>query len=276
MKRVLILLFGIVAYFVFLPTFLYLIAFVGNLQTTPLADAIPALAVLVPQSVSFGRETGPVALAAVINAALILLFGLQHSIMARSGFKTWLKGLLPSSAERSVYVLLSSLVLILLFWQWRPMPQVVWSVESEALRTLLWVVFAAGFGMVFIATFLIDHFDLFGLKQIWAQFVGKRAAPPQFVTPFFYRVVRHPLYLGFLMAFWATPYMTLGHLLFSVGMTAYILVGVRLEERDLVGYLGEDYRRYQDEVPQLVPLPGRYYRGPGKPVDDKPTWERVD
>lgn len=276
MKRVLILFIGIVAYLVFLPTFLYLIAFVGNLQTTPPADAIPALTALVPQSVSFGREAGPVALAAMINAALVLLFGLQHSFMARSGFKDWLKGMLPSAAERSVYVLLSSLVLILLFWQWRPMPQVVWSVESEVLRTLLWTVFAAGFGIVFIATFLIDHFDLFGLKQIWAQFVGKRVEPPQFVTPLFYRVVRHPLYLGFLMAFWATPYMTLGHLLFSAGMTAYILVGVRLEERDLAGYLGEDYRRYQDEVPQLVPLPGRYYRGQGGSAGDKPIWERVD
>lgn len=260
MQRSLILLFGIVAYLVFLPTFLYLIAFVGNLQTTALADVIPALAWLVPQSISFGRETGPVGVAVAVNVALIALFGLQHSVMARSGFKGWLKKMVPGPAERSVYVLISSLVLIALFWQWRPLGPVLWSVESAAGQAVLWAVFAAGFGLVFVATFLIDHFDLFGLKQVWSQFRGRQAEPPRFRTPLFYRIVRHPLYLGFLMAFWAAPHMTLSHLIFAAGMTAYILIGVRLEERDLERYLGEDYRRYRRQVPQLIPVPGRTWR----------------
>ncbi|WP_376694640.1 methanethiol S-methyltransferase [Wenzhouxiangella sp. EGI_FJ10305] len=260
MQRFLILLFGIAAYLVFLPTFLYLIAFVGNLQTTALVETIPALTWLVPQSVSYGRETGPVGLAVVINLALIALFGLQHSVMARSGFKDWLKKMLPASAERSVYVLISSLLLILLFWQWRPMGPVIWSVESGAGQAMLWTLFAVGFGITFISTYLIDHFDLFGLKQIWSQFRGRKAQPPRFVTPLFYRIVRHPLYLGFLIAFWTVPHVTLGHVLFAGGMTVYILIGIQLEERDLVRYLGKDYQRYQKQVPQLVPVPGKAWR----------------
>lgn len=261
MQKFLILLFGIAAYLVFLPTFLYLIAFVGNLQTTALAETLPALTWLVPQSVSFGRETGSAGLAMAINLALIALFGAQHSIMARSGFKAWLKRSLPSSAERSVYVMISSLVLIVLFWQWRPSGPVIWSVESGALQTVLWTVFAAGFGITFIATNLIDHLDLFGLKQVWSQFRGRETQPPRFVTPLFYRIVRHPLYFGFLLAFWATPYMTLSHLTFAAGMSVYILIGVRLEERDLEHYHGEVYRRYKGKVPQLVPVPGKAWHG---------------
>lgn len=270
MQRVLILLFGVAAYLVFLPTFLYLIAFVGNLQATALADAIPALAWLVPHSVSFGRETGPAGLAVVLDLALIALFGAQHSIMARSGFKARLKKMVPGPAERSVYVLISSLVLILLFWQWRPLGLVVWSVESSAWQAVLWTVFGAGFGLVFISTFLIDHFDLFGLKQVWARYRGRRAEPPRFQTPMFYRIVRHPLYLGFLMAFWAAPIMTGSHLIFAAGMTVYILIGVRLEERDLERFHGEDYRLYKKQVPQLVPVPGRAWQGFGR------TEERTD
>lgn len=260
MQRSLILLFGVVAYLLFLPTFLYLIAFVGNLQTAALADTVPELAALVPYSVSFGRETGLAGVAAIINLALIALFGIQHSVMARTGFKGWLKRHLPASAERSVYVLISTLLLILLFWQWRPMGPVIWSVESTAGQAVLWSLFAAGFGITFVSTWLIDHFDLFGLKQIWSQFRGRKAEPPRFVTPLFYRIVRHPLYLGFLVAFWAAPLMTLGHLLFAGGMTLYILIGSWLEERDLAGYLGEDYQRYQEQVPKLVPVPGRAWR----------------
>jgi len=265
MQRVMILCFGMVAYLVFLPAFLYFIAFVGNLQTTALADAVPALAWLVPHSVSFGRETGPVGLAMLINLALIALFGAQHSMMARSGFKAWLKKVLPAPAERSVYVLLSSLLLILLFWQWRPIGPVVWSVESTAGQAVLWSLFATGFGITFVSTWLIDHFDLFGLKQVWSQFQGRKVQPPKFVTPLLYRIVRHPLYLGFLLAFWTVPHVTLGHLLFAGGMTAYILIGVRLEERDLEWYLGEDYRLYQQQVPQLVPVPGRAWRDSESP-----------
>lgn len=270
MQRILILLFGVIAYLVFLPTFLYLIAFVGNLQATALADPIPALAWLVPHSIDFGRETGPVAPAVVVNLVLIALFGLQHSVMARSGFKAWLTRVLPKPAERSVYVLIASLVLILMFWQWRPMPAVIWSVESGIGQGVLWALFAAGFGLVLLSTFLIDHFDLFGLRQVWAQFRGREPGSPRFFTPLFYRIVRHPLYLGFLIAFWATPHMTAGHLLFAAGMTAYILVGVRFEERDLVAHLGDDYRRYREQVPKLVPVPGRVYRDRGHTTANAP------
>ncbi|NBB93208.1 MAG: isoprenylcysteine carboxylmethyltransferase family protein [Gammaproteobacteria bacterium] len=260
MQRGLILLFGIVTYLFFFVAFLYFIAFVGNLQTTALADAWPALATLVPYSVSFGREAGSPALAVAINLGLIALFGAQHSIMARSGFKSWLARHLPRSAERSVYVLFSTALLVLLMWQWRPMGPVLWSVDAAGGQAILWTLFAAGFAMVFVATFLIDHFDLFGLKQVWSQFRNRAAQPPPFVTPLFYRIVRHPLYLGFLIAFWAAPLMTVGHLIFAAGMTVYILIGVSLEERDLVGHLGEDYQRYRRKVPKLIPVPGRAWR----------------
>lgn len=261
MQRMLILLFGIVAYLVFLPTFLYFIAFVGNLQTTALVERLPALAWLVPYSVSYGRDGGPAALAATINLGLIALFGLQHSVMARSGFKDWLKRMLPAPAERSVYVLVSSLLLILLFWQWRPIGPVLWSVEAGPGQSTLWALFAIGFGITFVSTWLIDHFDLFGLRQSWNGFRGRQHRPPGFVTPLFYRIVRHPLYLGFLIAFWSVPHVTLGHVLFAGGMTVYILIGVWLEERDLERYLGEDYRMYRRQVPKLLPLPGRRWRG---------------
>jgi len=260
MQRTLVLLFGLFAYAIFLPTFLYLIAFVGNLQVSGLVEWMPALEWLVPYSISFGRESTYFLPALLINVALITLFGLQHSIMARSGFKDWLKQSLPASAERSVYVLLSSLVLIVLFWQWRPLSNLIWSVESQPGLGILWAVFAIGFGMVFIATFLIDHFELFGLRQIWSNFRNRPFTQSGFVTPAFYRIVRHPLYLGFLLAFWSTPFMTVGHLVFATGMTGYILIGIRFEERDLNRFLGDDYRRYQEQVPRLVPMPGRVYR----------------
>ena len=266
MQRLLILLFGVIAYLVFLPTFLYLIAFVGNLQTTALVESLPALAWLVPHSIDAGRETGPVVLAVVVNLGLIAVFGLQHSVMARSGFKAWLTRVLPKPAERSVYVMIANLVLILLFWQWRPLPATVWSVESGIGQMVLWAIFTAGFGLVFVSSYLIDHFDLFGLRQVWARFRGREPEPPRFVTPLFYRVVRHPLYLGFLLAFWATPVMSAGHLLFAAGMTAYILIGIHFEERDLLYYLGDDYRAYQGRVPMLLPVPGRWYRDSTTPA----------
>ena len=202
MKRFSILLFGVFSYAVFLATFLYLVAFVGNLQATALAHWVPWLADLVPHSIDTGRATGPVALAVAIDIGLVMIFGLQHSVMARMGFKRWLKRLLPASAERSVYVLVASLVLVLMFWQWRPIPDVLWSADSSLTAGLGWAVFAVGFGMVLVATFLIDHFDLFGIKQVWAQFRDRTPAAPEFKTPLFYRLVRHPLYLGFLLAFW--------------------------------------------------------------------------
>ena len=258
MTRFFILVFGLLAYAVFFCTFLYLVAFVGNLQHTALVQWMPWLPELVPHSIDAGRSTGPVALAMVVDLGLIALFGLQHSVMARIGFKDWLKRRLPASAERSVYVLLASLMLILLFWQWRPIPAVLWSAESVAGQAIGWSVFGIGFAMVLVSTFLIDHFDLFGLKQVWSQFRGRRPAPPRFVTPLFYRLVRHPLYLGFILAFWGGPVMTVGSLLFAAAMTGYILIAIRFEERDLVHYLGPDYEDYRQRVPMLVPgLKGR-------------------
>ena len=253
MKRLAILLFGVAVYAVFFATFLYLIAFVGNLQATPLVQGLPGLAALLPVSIDQGGAAAPVGVAVAIDLALILAFGLQHSVMARTGFKAWLHRKLPPSAERSVYVLLASLVLVLMFWQWRPIPTLLWSATSSVGVALGWTVFATGFGLVLLSTFLIDHFDLFGLKQVWRQFVDKPAATHQFVTPFVYKLVRHPLYLGFILAFWGGPTMSVGHLLFAAAMTAYILVAIQLEERDLVRQLGTRYAVYREQVPMLVP-----------------------
>jgi protein-S-isoprenylcysteine O-methyltransferase Ste14 len=248
MKRLSILLFGFAVYPVFFATFLYLIAFVGNLQAF-----VPALAALVPRSIDAGGADGPVALAIVVDLALILAFGLQHSVMARTGFKVWLKQRLPASAERSVYVLLASLVLMLLFWQWRPIDVPLWQATSKAGMAIGWGMFAFGFGLVLLSTFLIDHFELFGLKQVLRQLLDRREPAAGFVTPLVYKLVRHPLYLGFIFAFWGGPSMTVGHLLFAATMTAYILVGIRLEERDLVRTLGQPYEDYRQRVPMLVP-----------------------
>jgi protein-S-isoprenylcysteine O-methyltransferase Ste14 len=253
MKRLSILLFGVVVYVIFFATFLYLIAFVGNLQTTALLQGLPAVASLVPNSIDVGGPASPLGTAIAIDLALIVVFGLQHSVMARTGFKAWLHQRLPASAERSVYVLLASLVLMVMFWQWRPIPALVWSASSTLGVAIGWAVFAAGFGLVLLSTFLIDHFDLFGLKQVWRQFTDRPAASAHFVTPLVYKLVRHPLYLGFLLAFWAGPTMSVGHLLFAAAMSAYILVAIQLEERDLVRQLGNRYAAYREQVPMLVP-----------------------
>lgn len=257
MKRLAILSFGVAVYAVFFATFLYLIAFVGNLQAA-LSPWLPQLQALVPRSMDAGGAQSPAALAVAIDLALILAFGMQHSVMARSGFKAWLKRQLPESAERSVYVLLASLMLMLLFWQWRPIPAAVWVATSSVGLAIGWGVFALGFGLVLLSTFLIDHFDLFGLKQVVRQFLGREPVPPRFVTPLFYRVVRHPLYLGFILAFWGGPAMSAGHLLFAAAMSSYILVAIRFEERDLVRQLGDSYAAYRRRVPMLIPRPVRY------------------
>lgn len=257
MKRLAILLFGVATYAVFFATFLYLIAFVGNLQSTALAQWLPFLPDLVPRSIDAGGPSAPLAAAIAIDVGLILLFGMQHSVMARMGFKAWLKRHLPESAERSVYVLLASLVLMLMFWQWRPITGTVWAAQSFAGQAIGWTVFAAGFGLVLLSTFLIDHFDLFGLKQVWKQFVQRPMPAHAFVTPLVYKLVRHPLYLGFLLAFWGGPAMSAGHLLFAAAMTAYILIAIQLEERDLVRQLGQRYVEYREQVPMLLPRPPR-------------------
>ena len=236
-------LYGAVAYLLFLGTILYAIAFVGNLP--------------VPKTIDSG-EIGSPAVAVAVNALLLGLFAIQHSVMARPAFKRWWTRFVPPAVERTTYVLLASLILILLFWLWRPIPQTIWSVTDPAGVAALQVIFWAGWGIVFLSTFLINHFELFGLRQVYARLVGQTLPEPAFRTPLFYKLVRHPLYFGFLLAFWATPTMTAGHLLFAIGTTGYILLGIYLEERDMIGLFGDQYRRYREQVSMLIPLPWRH------------------
>lgn len=237
MKRFLILLYGVVCYAVFFATFLYAIGFIGNLW--------------VPKAMDSARSTS-VGAAVLIDLGLLALFALQHSVMARPAFKrAWTK-IIPESAERSTYTLLSSLALILLFWAWRPIGGVVWNVETEAARTALYALYAFGWALLLYTTFLLNHFDLFGLRQVWLQFRGRPYTPLPFKTPTLYRWVRHPLYVGWLTIFWAAPTMTVTHLLFALMTTAYILIAIQLEERDLVAALPE-YADYRKRVPMLVP-----------------------
>lgn len=240
MTRGIYLLFGLIAYAIFFATFLYLIAFVANLPIAPL-------------TVDRGGELGGAALAAVVDLALIALFGVQHSVMARPGFKRHWTKIIPEPLERSIYVLLASLMLILLFLLWRPIPRVVWSVEAPVAVILLYALFAAGWAIVLLSTFMISHFELFGLKQVWGHAVKAEATQPEFRTPLFYRLVRHPLYSGFILAFWAIPVMTVGHLLLAAAMLVYILIAIRHEERDLIGQFGDHYVDYRSRVGMLAP-----------------------
>jgi len=242
MFRLIILLYGFTCYALFVAVFAYLIGFTGNL--------------VVPKGVDEGSVIAwPAAVA--VDAALMMLFGLQHSVMARAGFKRWWSRLVPPPAERSTYVLASSLVLVLLFALWQPLPLTVWQAEADWLRGVLWAGFFAGWGTLLCATFLIDHFDLFGLRQVWDHFHGTQSPLVEFKTPGLYRWVRHPMMTGFLLGFWCVPEMSAGHLLLATGMTSYIIVGTSLEERSLIAAFGERYRRYRERVPRLFPLPGR-------------------
>jgi protein-S-isoprenylcysteine O-methyltransferase Ste14 len=245
---VLALLYGATAYAFFLASFLYAIGFVGNL--------------LVPTSVDSGA-VAPLGTALVIDLLLLALFALQHSVMARRGFKRWWTRIVPVSLERSTYVLAASAALALLLWQWRPIAEpLVWSVQHPAGVALLHAVFWLGFTVALASTFMIDHFELFGLRQVWSRLVGHAAPRPQFSTPGLYRHVRHPLYLGLLLGFWATPTMTAGHLLFAAGSTAYILLGIWFEERDLIAQFGDHYRLYRERVGMLMPRSRRAKRAP--------------
>jgi protein-S-isoprenylcysteine O-methyltransferase Ste14 len=216
----------------------------------------------VPLTVDLGRDMGSPALALAVNLALLLLFGLQHSVMARPSFKTAWTRAVPKELERSVYVLIASLVLAVLMWQWRPIPTpVLWHAESAFGIALAWSIMCLGVAVLLWATFLINHFELFGLQQGWITLRGGQLRSPAFVTPWLYRIVRHPLYVGWLLIFWGVPTMTAGHLLFSAGMSGYILLAIQFEERDLVAHIGEPYRRYRQQVPALVPRPGRRFTG---------------
>jgi protein-S-isoprenylcysteine O-methyltransferase Ste14 len=239
MARILALAYGLVAYLAFLATILYAIGFVTG--------------IVVPKTLDDGASV-PVGVALVINVVLMTLFAVQHSVMARKPFKQWWTQYVPVAIERSTYVLLASLVLMFLFWQWRPIPSVVWEISNPALATAAVAVSLFGWVIVFAATFLINHFELFGLQQVILNLIGKASPAPRFRTPLLYKLVRHPLYLGFVIAFWATPVMTVGHLLFAAVTTAYILVAIALEERDLIELFGDEYRRYRERVAMLLPF----------------------
>ncbi|OHD03024.1 MAG: hypothetical protein A2885_07945 [Sphingopyxis sp. RIFCSPHIGHO2_01_FULL_65_24] len=239
MVRAFYLAYAALCYAIFFATFLYLIAFVGNLPVVPVTiDA---------------ARTGPMATAVAVDIALIALFGIQHSVMARRGFKARWTRVMPEPIERSTYVLLASLVLILLFGCWYALPATVWAVENGIGAGILWALFASGWAIVLLSTFLLNHFELFGLQQAWFALRERAAAVPQLHQPLFYKIVRHPLYAGFFIAFWATPRMSVGHLLFAVGMSAYMLIAIRFEERDLIATFGGDYVAYREKVGMLVP-----------------------
>lgn len=243
MPRILYMLFSVVAYAIFLVIFLYLVGFVANFE--PLPRTI---------------DRGPMevwSFALLVDIGLIGLFGLQHSVMARQEFKQAWTRIVPAPLERSIYVLATSAVLALFFWLWRAIPAPIWSVGVPAGFWLLQGLSLLGWGIVLLSTYLINHFELFGLQQAWLHLRNREPAAPKLRMPLFYRLVRHPLYTGFLLAFWATPVMSVGHLLFAAGMTVYILVAVRYEERDLGAFFGEDYAAYQRRVGMVVPGVGR-------------------
>ena len=239
MSKAIALVYAVVCYVMFLGVILYTIGFVADL--------------VVPKTIDSG-ETSPLLASIVTDLMLLGIFAIQHSVMARQEFKAWWTRFVPRTVERSTYVLFANLAVILLLWKWQPIPQIVWSAENPALAFFLAVLSLAGWGTVFLSTFLINHFDLFGLKQVIDNISGHIAREQKFYTPFLYKFVRHPLYLGFLIAFWATPLMTVGHLLFAVATTAYIFIGIALEERDLVSHFGDTYLDYRARVSMIVPM----------------------
>ena len=251
MGRFLALLYGIAAYTLCVVTLLYAIAFVGDM---PVPKTIDSGAVA-----SLGESL-------IVNLVLLLVFAIQHSVMARPAFKAWWMQFVPKPVERSTYVLFASLALVLLFWQWRPLPVVLWHVDQPQLAVAVTALSHLGWLIVFSSTFLINHFELFGLHQVANNLSGRPMAPPRFRTPLFYKFVRHPIYLGLIIAFWATPTMTAGHLLFAAVTAAYIVVGILLEERDLIDLFGDDYRRYRNRVSMLLP-----WRKSARPDDAEPN-----
>jgi protein-S-isoprenylcysteine O-methyltransferase Ste14 len=236
--RMVAFLYGILAYFVFFVTFLWAIGFVASM--------------VVPKTIDSGA-VGPAIEAAIIDLILMSIFAIQHSVMARRQFKQWWTQYVPKSVERSTYVLFASLALVLLLWQWRPIPTVLWQIHDPQVALAVTGISLLGWLIVLTSTFLINHFELFGLHQVASNLAGRSMPAPRFRTPLYYKFVRHPIYLGFIIAFWAAPTMTIGHLLFAAVTTAYIIVGTLLEERDLIDLFGDDYRRYRERVSMLVP-----------------------
>jgi len=245
--RVLLLLYGLVGYLLFFAAILYGIGFVGDLAW-------------VPKGIDDGVQV-PLPLAIVVNVSLLLLFALQHNVMARPWFKDWWTRFVPRPIERSTFVALASLILLLLYWQWRPMPETVWHVDNALGRGVLWALYFLGWGIVFYSSFVIDHFELFGLKQVWTYFMGREPATAPFSERSLYRWVRHPLMLGFILAFWAAPTMSQGRLLFAFVTTAWIVIAIQIEEHDLVDLIGEPYANYRKRTPMLIPLAKLSARG---------------
>lgn len=239
MSKTLSFVYGLVCYVLFFFAFLYAIGFVGNM--------------VVPKSIDSGTEVGAPG-SMIINLILLGLFAVQHTIMARPAFKRLWTKFVPVHIERSTFVLAASTILLLLYWQWRPITAVIWNVENPAGKSVLWMLFWLGWIMVVLSTFMINHFDLLGLRQVWLHLRGKEYHHVEFQTTILYKYLRHPVMLGFIIAFWATPQMSAGHLLFAVATTAYILVGIQFEEHDLIRFLGKDYEDYRRRVPMFVPL----------------------
>lgn len=239
MKKLFFIVYSIIAYLISVGTLLYLLCFVSSL--------------IVPKNID-SEPQSPLDFALLMDAALVFLFGLQHSIMARPAFKHWWKKFVPEPIERSTYILLTSFCLLLLFWQWQPIDGIIWQAESETIQILLKSVCIVGFGIALLSTFLINHFDLFGLQQVWFYVKDKKYEQATFKTPFFYKYVRHPLYLGLLIMFWSTPTMTATHLVFALMTTGYILTGIRFEQNDLVKHFGAKYEEYKRSIPMLIPF----------------------
>lgn len=239
MRKTLSFLYGVICYVAFLFSFLYVIGFVGNL--------------VVPKSIDTGPESS-LSQSLLINIALLGLFAIQHTVMARPAFKRWWTKIVPVHVERSTFVLASSLILLLLYWQWRPMTGVIWSMENPVGNVVLFALFWLGWGTVLFSSFIINHFDLFGLRQVWFHLTNQEYHHVEFKTRSLYRYIRHPLMLGLIIGSWATPHMTAGHLLFAGAATAYILIGIQFEEHDLVQFLGKDYDEYRHRVPMFIPF----------------------